>query len=231
MLPAITPIISGSQNILSTTFSEYSTGTQPPDWTQRFNATGYTALVQASSGSISGRALRWTKTTAVRQLLSWNRVPALPDLEVLVRGRAIEAPATPEALVRVFGRGSGAAGAETGVLAVAYNHSSPTNRWRGAMQRYVAGTGTQFDTTTDGPSPVFAVNAWFYVRFRASGTSFSRKQWWSGNAEPGSWDSTTTDANVTAGGWVGLYNLEANPDVEFDFFGVALRGLTVPIPV
>lgn len=212
-----------------TDFSEYAAGGQPSDWTKRWVTTGYTALVQSVAGSLSGQALRWTKTAASRQLLSWDKLPAAADFEVLVRSRAIETPSTPEALLRIMGRASGAAGAETGYLTVHYYHTSGTNLWRGAAQRYLSGTGTQIDSTTDGPAPNFAVNNWFWSRFNVKGSTISRKQWWHGQAEPGSWTSQATDTNISAGGWIGLYNVEANPDVEIDFFAVALGGKTVPL--
>lgn len=216
--------------VFKTYFSEYAVGAQPPDWTKRYATTGFDATVQTVSGSLGGQALRITKLAATKQILSWDKIPARPDIEILVRGRAIEAPATPQALIRPCARGSGAAGSESLMSAVAYYHTSAAQDWRGAMQKYVAGTVTQIDAATDGPAPIFAVNQWFWMRFRTNGTSHQRRQWWQGSAEPGTWDTTTADSSVTAGGWVGLYNLENNPDIEVDFFSVGINGRSAPGP-
>lgn len=210
-----------------TDFSEYTAAAQPSGWTSRYGA-GATMLVQSVAGSLSGKAARFTRTSAVRTGFSWDKVPLSADLEILIRGRMIEAAGTAEALTRVFGRGSGAAGSENHYTATALYHTSSSSLWRGAQHKLVAGTSTAISTQPDAQAPNFTTNAWYWLRFRLSGTALMHRQWLDGQSEPGSWLTSITDSSLTAAGWVGLLTVEANPDCEVDFFSVALKGKTAP---
>ncbi|RWG23309.1 MAG: hypothetical protein EOQ55_00700 [Mesorhizobium sp.] len=219
----LTPNIGLNQYV--TFFSEYTVGAQPSDWTSRYG-TGFTATVQNGvSGSLSGYVLRWTKTAAARQALSWDRVPNAADVEVLMRLRAIEAYAVNENFLGAYVRGGGSSGSETG--------------WRGEIGglttgtlantntvKYVSGTATTLGTTTGIPSPNYAVNDWLWLRFRVNGSSEQSKTWHHGVAEPGAWDQTFSDAAVAGAGWTGIQQVSANPNAECDFFSVALNGET-----
>lgn len=215
-------------DIYVTNFSEYGTGAQPFDWTSRYNA-GFTAMVQSVVGSLSGNALRWTKTAASRQALSWDRVPIAADCEILLRARAIEAGSGGDNIICGYVRGGGAAGTETGYRASVSVTSSNT-RWTGTISRYSAGVLTSLGSTSRGPSPNYTANTWYYQRMAIAGSTIKRKQWYSGSPEPSLFDETLTDTGVTAAGWIGLQNGTTNPDAEIDFFGVALNGKTVPLP-
>jgi hypothetical protein len=210
-------------NQFATFFSEYAVGAQPSDWTSRYG-TGFTALVQTVAGSLGGKALRWTKTGAARQGLSWDRIPAVADIEVLMRLRAIEAYASSENFLCAYTRGAGALGSETG--------------WRGAvsgittttlavsnLNKYVSGTLTTVGISGDDiPSPDYVVNNWLWHRLRVNGSTIQRKTWHHGASEPGAWDDTVTDASVPSAGWTGLQQVSANPDSECDFFSVGING-------
>lgn len=218
----LNPAIGAQQ--YTTFFSEYTDGVQPSDWTSRW-AAGSTALVQTVSGSLAGKALRVTKTAAARQGISWDRVPSTADIEVLMRLRAIEAWANNENLMGIIGRGSGASGAENGYR-VAPTGITTTTQFSSGLNKYVSGTNTNLGTASSGPSPNLAVNDWIWVRFRVNGTSISRKMWHDGASEPGAVDETVTDSSVAGAGWVGISQVSANPNIEIDFFSVALNGDT-----
>jgi hypothetical protein len=205
-----------------TDFSEYATGAQPSSWTRRWGA-GFTALVQTSAGSLSGKALRWTKTSAARQALSWDRVPVSINVEILVRLRAIEAWANNDNIMGVVARGGGAAGSESGYRATVSGLTSGT-LYASASNKY--GPDATLGTSTPGPSPNLAVNDWVWMRFRVNGSSLSRKTWHQGASEPGAFDETLTDTSIAGAGWVGLAQVTGNPDCEIDFFSVAVRGKT-----
>jgi hypothetical protein len=217
-------------DIYVTDFAEYAVGAQPSDWTSRYVTGGFTAIVQSVAGSLSGKALRWTKTAANRQTLSWDKIPLVADVEILIRARKIEAGVSADNIVGIWLRGSGAAGAENGYRALASTLST-NQRWVHQLTRYVAGANTVVGSAFS-PLPVGAnltTNAWFWLRFRANGSTFSRKGWLDGQTEPGTFDLTDTgETGVLTPGWVGLHNSAADPDVEIDFYSVALRGKTAP---
>jgi hypothetical protein len=205
-----------------TDFSEYATGSQPSGWTSRWG-TGFTALVQTSAGSLSGKALRWTKTSAARQALSWDRVPASVNVELVLRARAIEAWANNDNIIGGMVRGSGSAGAESGYRATVSGLTTGTNYSTG-LNKYAP--DAVIGTSSNGPSPSLAANDWVWMRFRVNGSSLSRKTWHHGASEPGAFDETLTDTSISGSGWVGLAQVTGNPDCEIDFFSVALQGKT-----
>lgn len=212
-----------SQEIFKTDFREYALGVAPPDWSSRWGA-GLTFTVQASTGSISGNALRYTKTAVARNAISWDRVPNTADVEILIRMRAIEAWAANDNMMGILGRGSGAAGSENGYRTETSLATSGV--FATVINKYIAGAATLLGTQTNGPSPVLAVNDWLWLRVRINGTSVSRKIWHQGAAEPAAFDETITDSSIAAAGWVGLSQASGNPDVEIDYFSVALNGKT-----
>lgn len=211
-------------DIYVTDFSEYPTGAKPSDWTQRWDTTDV-PLVQSVAGSLSGNALRWTKTGANRQGLSWNRVPAAVNCEILIRARAIEAFGAGEIFARSVCRSSGAAGAESGYVGTI--GGGGTNNYFMNVQKYVVSTGSTIIANTPGPSPSYIINIWVWLRFRVIGTTLAVKIWQQGSSEPGSF-GTVTDTSLSAGGWIGLGIGGNNPDAECDFFSVALNGKTAP---
>ncbi|RUU93339.1 hypothetical protein EOB59_03280 [Mesorhizobium sp. M7A.F.Ca.MR.176.00.0.0] len=223
----LNPIIGVNQYL--TFFSEYTVGAQPSDWTSRWVAGGFAALVQTVPGSLGGKALRWTKTAANRQALSWNRVPNTADVEILTRMRAIEAWVINDNLIAPWARGAGAAASEAGYRSAPGGQTSGT-QYVTQMGKYVGGTFTALGVASFGPSPNLVVNDWLWTRFRVNGTSLSRKTWHDGAAEPGAYDETVVDASVAAAGWVGLTQVTTNPDVEIDFFSVGLNGEVAPSP-
>lgn len=208
-----------------TNFSEYATGAKPADWTLRWTATD-TPLVQSVAASLSGKALRWTKTSASRQALSWDKVPAVADCEILYRVRAIEAYADSEPFVRSVLRGGGAAATEQGYLGNCIGRNIGT-LYALSGQKYVAGASTTIIAVANGGSPNYAVNGWIWYRHRMIGTSMGIKIWEDGQAEPGSFTSVT-DSSIASAGWVGLAIGSTNPDAEIDFFSVAFNGKTAP---
>jgi hypothetical protein len=219
----------GDPDLYITNFAEYAAGAQPADWTSRWVATGFTAQVQAVSGSLSGNALRWTRTVAGRHALSWDAVPLVADCEILVRARAISSWANADTIISSVARGSGSAGAETGYTATLAGFTNST--LYGTTHIKLVGGALTSGASLSGPSPNLAVNDWVWHRYRVAGSALSRKIWHYGAAEPASFAETVTDASITAAGWVGLRDANATPTTEIDFFGVALNGKTVPMPV
>jgi hypothetical protein len=227
VIPGIFSSLPDDPDLFITAFGEYTTGAQPSDWTQRHVTGDYTALVQSVAGSFSGKALRWTKTAASRQFLSWDRIPIVADVEILMRYRMIEAAANADVVIAAACRGAGTSGAETAYGSTA-SYSTSTPFLGNALQRVVAGTSATLGSNL-ATGAAYTVNSWTWKRFRAIGSSLSHRHWLNGITEPATWLETLTDTNIPAGGWTGIRQISANPDVEIDFFGVALNGKTVPI--
>lgn len=228
MLPGMYSGMGGDPDIFVTNFGEYVTAAQPADWTSRWVTTGFTALVQSASGSLSGKALRWTKASSQRNFLSWDRVPQAANIELLMRWRAIAAWTSGNNIVQAVGRASGAAASEQGYRATAAGINTGTLATT-RLNKLVAGTSTDLGTPGNIPSPNLVTNAWMWTRYRINGTSLGRKTWHDGAAEPGAFDETLTDTDISGAGWVGIGNFHTDPTAEVDYFGVALIGKTVPI--
>lgn len=224
--------VSGNSGIYINNFSQYTAGTTPGDWTNRYVTGGFTYVVQAVAGSISGKVLRWTKTVANRQAISWNAVPNVADVEVLIRARSIVAiTATALTVIGSYVRGSGAAGTEGGIRCAIGTSTTYTNQYGGNLVVYVSGTATILGVPQPGALPTYTTNAWYYHRFRVTGSTLQYKLWQSGQAEPGSWTDTQTNSTVPAAGWVGLQNADTASNAEVDYFAVSTKGLTIPVPV
>lgn len=213
-----------------TDFSEYTVGALPGDWTQRWALTGYTAAVQSVAGSISGKALRFTKTAVSRGLLSWDKIPPAADMEILIRARAIEAYSNNDIFIRSACRASGAAGAENAYMDGLFG-STTAPLYAQQIAKYNAAAAANIGSALTGNSGDgnYTVNAWAWLRFRINGTSLQSAVWLDGSPEQ-TLNGVNTDSSIVGGGWVGLTvaAATANPDCEVDFFSVALNGKTAP---
>src|SRR5690606_27574979 len=92
---------------------------------------------------------------------------------------------------------------------------------------YVAGTFTSITNDSD----TWALDTWYYVRFRINSTDLKMKRW-AGTLEdePGTWDIETTDASLSADGWAGAFAF-ATRTYEWDFFSAATGGATALPPI
>jgi len=91
----------------------------------------------------------------------------------------------------------------------------------------VAGANTDLGTFVSF-SPT--ANAWYYIRFRANGTTVQMRIWKDGEVEPTAWSVTVTDSSVTAAGWVGVTQISATGTRDIDWFSVGTNGDTAPLP-
>lgn len=182
-----------------TTFSEYTTGVQPSDWTARWATSGNTWAVREKAGDTGGKSLEHTITTTARRLLSWDDIDVDADRdnsEVLLRIRANAIVADQFGVVI---RGSGSEGSETGYIC---HIASPADL---RISRIVAGTITSIANVS---VTTIVADEWNTIRFRADGINLKAKIWSSEQAqEPAAWNIETTDSNITSAGWVGVSNV------------------------
>jgi hypothetical protein len=204
-----------------TDYSEYTAGQQPSDWTERFVTANITWFAEnsADSGVTGGKVLVMTRVTANgRSMIAWDAIDSdaeRQDVEILFKSK--KASGTPS--VRGIGRASGAAGSENAYVG-GYNGSLQE------VSEYVSGTFTQGDTSTDfTPSD----DTWYWTRFRLNGTSRLCRMWNDGDAEPGTWQASDTDSDITGDGWVGLFSFsQIGTGHIIDVFGVGTDGDSAP---
>lgn len=207
--------------IYSTNFSGYTVDVQPSDWAARWVTADNNWLTKSKAATDGGKVLENTGTVDGRHLLSWDAIDAdvnRADVEILARVRTSSTVADQ---FRLTVRGSGAAGAETG-----YNllFNSISNVFR--LHKYVAGASTNIGNAL---TYAYAVNTFYYVKFRVSGSSLMGKVWLDDGLtlEP-DWQVTATDTAITAAGWVGVGNFESTGTRDIDFISVATNGDSAP---
>ena len=176
-------------------FESYGTGSTIP--------TGYTGRWNYDAGHWSrvtdtDIAVRCAATFGGRQVVSFNAVDSdsnRADSEILVRIKTNSVSAS-TLHGGVILRGSGSGGSETAYNCAVFGTELRTGK-------YTSGTSTQI-AVTSGKS--LAANTYYWLRFRANGTTISARVWADGDSEPGSWDLSTTDSSISAAGWSGMFN-------------------------
>jgi hypothetical protein len=73
---------------------------------------------------------------------------------------------------------------------------------------------------------VSSPGVWYWMRFRAEGTTLKVRLWADGSAEPTTWTLTSSSSSIAAGS-AGVYVYEPNV-VDFDRISVAISGSTAP---
>jgi hypothetical protein len=205
-----------------TTFREpdYTVGSPPPDWTERWDTAVMAWTVEAGVGtSIRRRILQGVYSgPADLNAMSWNDAGSIADIEILARIK-VAAGATYSGVVA---RGAGSDGSESGYMFCMDESGNQIG-----LFKEVSGTLTQIGSYV---SKTIDADTWYFLRFRLSGTSLRARFWLAdGNtSEPGTWDFDTTDSSVTAAGWAGV--VANNADMDVDYFAVGTNGNTPPVP-
>lgn len=198
-----------------TDFSEYTTGQQPSDWTKRFAAT-YVWTVADDGAALGGKVLSVANNaTATRNGLSWDAIDAdaaRADSETFVKFRFLSGTDATEVMSMV--RGSGLAGDET-----IYRYGARSNTDALQIARYLNGAFLE-DTATPW-SPV--ANTWYNLLSSTIGDQHKLKVWPASDPEPTLWDLETTNTEITAAGWIGLFKLRGGA-VDIDVFSVGTSG-------
>jgi hypothetical protein len=199
-----------------TDFSEYTAGSQPSDFTERWDTAAVTATVETVSGTSGGVALRFVSGSGPAAI-SWDEIDGDPDrddVEILTRTR----------------RTTTAGSNSMGVLARAVNLEATRTGYFSTISgglrtdRYLNGGYSSFSST----SFAIAFEVWYYVRARFNGTNVKLKAW-SGDLvdEPSDWGIETTNSDISGAGWVGFFNFH-DGTIEYDFLGVGTNGDQAP---
>ena len=198
----------------STDFSEYTTGNQPSDWTERYHTGDATAIVRADASAEGGKLLRVDHSAPERYAVSWDDVGSVSDVEVLAKIRWSDNLA---GVAKVYLRGSGGSADECGYFV---DIDQINNQVK--LYKYVSGAVTQIGSTV---KKVFFEDVWYLVRIRVNSTSIKVKIWVSSGTEPTSWMFDETDSSLSSG-WVGLGPFCGDAG-DCDWFGVATNGGSV----
>jgi len=199
-----------------TDFSEYTTGIQPGDWTERWETLDGTSIVTDDTAMVGDKKLRQTVVGNNYYVLSWGDVGSVADVEGLVRfipGSDVDS------ICRVLLRGSGFTSTRTAYFGYLHVNSNFIG-----LQKYVNGVSTSLGTA----AMTLAVDTAYLMRIRANGTDVKLKVWADGSSEPASWDIEVTDSSVTSG-WAGVGQYGTSTQ-DIDWVSFATAGDTAEFP-
>lgn len=203
-----------------TDFSEYSTGVQPPDWTERYDTDG-TVTVEADAGATGGQVLRVDLPSGdAPRGVSWDAVEDgnHDDVEVVAKFK-LPGGGNTEQLASVIARANGSTGSHT-----FYRAAVAVLLGRAELAKLVSGSysllGSESNTLNSGD--------WWWARLRCNGTTIRARFWKDGTSEPGTWDVDVTDSGVSGTGWVGVLQFDGLDTVDYDVFGVGTNGDAAP---
>lgn len=188
-------------------FSSYTVGNTPSDWTLNIGSGDPT--VESVSGAEGGVVLE-CETGSTEWTFSYDEV-SHEDIEVLGKFRA-------DSTDGGFGLVARAQG-DTSYLGYVWTGDDTINL------AYLDNGSWNF---IDDASFTFSANTWYWMRLRVNGSDISIKIWEDGQSEPGSWNISTTDNNITGSGDAGIYLTSTNALLEYDIIGIGTNGDTAP---
>ncbi len=207
-----------------TDFSEYSTGSAPSDWTERWETTlvapevvdtwgeyGDTSLELAGGGTFGWYALSWDDIGS-----------AVGDVDILAKFQVPSTLSYPGRYVSLIARGGGSDGSEDGIVLFFYPYYTEVY---GRLYAIVNGSFTWLGSNLYPTSP----GSTFWMRLNVTGSSGSisvkAKIWDDASSEPASWDEETTSTASLSTGWVGAgLGDDAAHDSRIDYFSASDSG-------
>ena len=158
--------------------------------------------------------------TDSRRLLTWNAIPTNdPNIEVLAK--VMSHTTVPEYVARIGTRLSGTTSTANGYFACLDSESGAVD-----LLRYVNGTFTRMNSAPFS----WSTGSWYWIRYRANGTSHKIRAWADGATEPGTWNIDTVDSSTITGGWTGVGPADHTDSPYYDYFAVGINGQTAPSP-
>jgi hypothetical protein len=203
----------------STDFSEYTTSSAPGDWTQRWGNYAAKFTIEADGAALGGKILALDGTS--NSAASWDDLDSdadRDDAEILMKCRCVALSGSTEPNIGALLR---ADGGRNGYYAGIYSTTAIR------LRKVISSTSSAIVAQT---GRTFAVDTWYWIRFRANGTALQVRVWPDGDSEPGTWDIDTTDSDITAAGWVGVFSNGTTTEPDVDYFSVGTNGDTAPSP-
>lgn len=194
-----------------------------PTLTKRWNTGDYAATIETSGIPSGGgtHALRILRTgSQSRFAVSWDNpgTSISGDVEVLAMLQH-EHTSNTNNLMGAALHGAGAASSES-----AYFTRIATNSASQNIVKYVSGGGT---TSIASGTVTVSRNLWYRVRLQRTGTTIRTRIWQDGSGEPGTWDASTTDSDLSAG-WTGIWSALPAGTVWCAWIGVGTGGDPAP---
>lgn len=202
---------------LSTDFADDTPAAPPEDWSSQW-AGNTTANVTAQASLPSGKGPLLAKSSANGDAFwAWGGVADAADVELLALIRPNADSGDTSNAIGLVLRGAGANGTQTGYRAV-LNSNSAGAKDRIEIGKWVSGAFTFLANAAFN----WVTGANYYMRFQARGTSLKVKVWAEGSPEPGAWNVTVTDADVSAAGKAGAYTFNTASSFYVGSFAVAV---------
>ena len=199
-----------------TDFTEYSTGSQPSDWTN-LRDSGGDWTVESDSDGVGDRILLLSGGDEFsEEVLTWD-VASGSDVEILVKWRQEDSDDTSAS--RPILRAQGGSNRNHYFSSI---FRDGENQW---IEKYT--DDTYSDIGSGGGPDAFSFTSWTWTRFRINGSSLHSRSWDDGTSEPSDWHVEATDSDHSSGE-TGLGRRDAGPDLEFDKVGVGTEGDAAP---
>jgi hypothetical protein len=211
----------------STDFADsgYVAGSQPSDWTARFDAAisaakaDFDVEADTTGGSFGDQVLQVDYISSGNSALSWDDVGSNANVDLAVRIRWLSLGALQRSC-GLIARGNEDSAGEDGYT-VTVDLSGSTLK----LYKLVNGTDTSIGSAIVAPSIV--QDRWYWLRLQVSGTAIKVRIWSDAETEPATWNIETTDSSVSAAGWCGIYTRYVG-DAEVDWFGAGTAGDAPP---
>ncbi|HET7231410.1 MAG TPA: hypothetical protein VFJ16_15485 [Longimicrobium sp.] len=213
----VTVVAPPPSTVFSTGFTGGAAGTAPAGWTATSAPANVTWTVEADASAADGRVLRGAATSTARHILRADALgTGVGTQEVLVRMRFANG--------NTYGPGVAVRHTMNGTSESAYVLYFRPNAGDIEMDRFLNGGWAWMGSAGFASSP----NTWYWIRFRAEGSTLRGRVWADGSAEPAGWTLTVTDGALSTGG-LGVYIYEPNT-VLYDGFSGVDGPATAPAP-
>ncbi len=227
MIPgAVIAHIAHRNGYLVTDFSDGVIGNMNGNgWTLR-GGSNITAVVEASSASLSGKRARIRKSiTNDYRLMSWDKAGLLDDLEVLALIQIInDSAGANETVGQITLRADNAADVDPYYVFLPCRVSSVKKFEIGRGDG--AGGGVRLGNVNKS----WDTSNYWWIRARAIGNTQKGKMWQFGTAEPTTWENDFADTNVPNAGFVGLGMFYVGMEYTCLWFSIATGGKTAQAP-
>lgn len=209
---------------LSTTFDD------APTFTEQWDV-GRGSFSITNSGVPSDTLSGWAMSVTIgggsnfqRYVATWDQAGSIDgDVQLLVRWLVTSANDDIGFHARCFICVGGAADDEDAYYA---GHTVNGDSRNQTLQRYVGAAST----TMQQAAKTLSTNTWYYTRIEKTGTTIRSRTWADGDSEPGDWDLSVTDANLS-GGNVGVGQFETDVNTLWvSYMAVGTGGDNAPMP-
>jgi hypothetical protein len=202
----------------ATDFSEYSLGSPPTGWTERWNTTQFQENIITGEGD--GRQLFFDMTSAnYKCAYTWDSVGSPLNVDVLAK---IKWKSGGNYNIGIGVRLTGAAGAEYGYVLWMDDSNN-----KAALREYVNGTGTEITSF----SITLTTDTYYWQRVRIVRGLILCKIWADGGSEPTDWGIIQGGVGATTAGPVGLVDYTADGWCDYFSAETLADNLDLPTPL